>query len=77
MDKKYIVLFSPDFKYKIDSFNLYITENYVKRTIGRYILRIEKPLAPKTIIRFIDRMISSFLLSDNRPRIFVNQNQIN
>ena len=29
MNKKYIVLFSPDFKYKVDSFNLYITDNYV------------------------------------------------
>ena len=36
MNKKYIVLFSPDFKYKIDSFKLYIIDNYVKRTIGRY-----------------------------------------
>ena len=41
VNKKYIVLFSPDFKYKIDSFNLYIIDNYVKRTIGRYIPRIE------------------------------------
>ena len=37
VNKKYIVLFSPDFKYKIDSFNLYIADNYVKRTIERYI----------------------------------------
>ena len=28
------MLFSPDFKYKVDSFNLYIADNYVKRTIG-------------------------------------------
>ena len=41
MNKKYIVLFSPDFKYKVDSFNLYITDNYVKRTIGRCIPRVE------------------------------------
>ena len=34
MNKKYMVLFSPDFKYKVDSFNLYIIDNYVKRTIG-------------------------------------------
>ena len=34
MNKKYMVLFTPDFKYKIDSFNLYIISNYVKRTIG-------------------------------------------
>ena len=33
-----MVLFSQDFKYKVDSFNLYIVENYVKRTIGRCIL---------------------------------------
>ena len=29
-----MVLFSPDFEYKVDSFNLYIIDNYVKRTIG-------------------------------------------
>ena len=40
MNKKYIVLFSPDFKYKPeDSFNLYITDS--KMTIGRYIPRIK------------------------------------
>ena len=41
MNMKYIVLFSPDFKCKVDSFNLYITDNSVKRTIGRYIPRVE------------------------------------
>ena len=56
--KKYVVLFSPDFKYKVDSFNLYIIDNYVKRTTGRRIPRIE---TPKPFIRFIDRIISSFL----------------
>ena len=35
------MLFSPDFKYKVDSFNLYITDNYVKRTIERCIPRAE------------------------------------
>ena len=39
--KKYMVLFSLDFEYKVDSFNLYIVDNYVKRTIGRCIPRIE------------------------------------
>ena len=34
MNKKYTVLFSPDFKYKVNFFNLYIIGNYVKRTIG-------------------------------------------
>ena len=58
MNKKYVVLFSLDFKYKVDSFNLYIIDNYVKRTIGRRIPRIE---TPKPLIRFIDRIISSFL----------------
>ena len=29
-----MVLFTPDFKYKVDSLNLYIIGNYVKRTIG-------------------------------------------
>ena len=29
-----MVLLSPDVKYKVDSFNLYIIGNYVKRTIG-------------------------------------------
>ena len=37
MNKKYIVLFSPDFEHKVDSFNLYIIDNYVKRTIGRFV----------------------------------------
>ena len=33
VNKKYMVLFSSDFKYKVDSFNLYIIENnYVKGT---------------------------------------------
>ena len=32
MKKKYMVLFSPDFKYKVDSFNLYIIDNYLERT---------------------------------------------
>ena len=32
-----MVLLSPDFKCKVDSFNLYIIDNYVKRTIGRRI----------------------------------------
>ena len=41
MNKKYTVLFSLDFKYKVDSFNLYITDNYVKRTIERCIQRVE------------------------------------
>ena len=41
MNKKYMVLFSPDFEYKVDSFNLYIIDNYVKRTVGRCIPRIE------------------------------------
>ena len=40
-EQKYIVLFSLDFKYKVDSFNLYIIDNNVKRTIGRCIQRIE------------------------------------
>ena len=31
VNKKYIVLFSLDFKNKVDSFNLYITDNYVKK----------------------------------------------
>ena len=34
MNKKYMVFFSPDLKYKVDSFHLYIIGNYVKRTIG-------------------------------------------
>ena len=41
VNKKYKVLYSPDFKYKVDSFNLYIIENYVKRTIGRCIPQIK------------------------------------
>ena len=59
--KKYIVLFSPDFKYEVDPFNSYIIDNCVKRTIGRCIPRGELPLAPKPLIRFIGRIISSFL----------------
>ena len=56
-----MVLFFPDFEYKVDSFNLYIIDNYVKRTIGRCIPRIEYFLAPKPLVRFIDRIIPSFL----------------
>ena len=41
LNKKYMVLFSLDFEYKVDSFNVYIIDNYVKRTIGRCIPRIE------------------------------------
>ena len=41
MNKKYIVLFSPNFKYKVGSFNLYITDNYVKRTNEGCVPRIE------------------------------------
>ena len=41
VNKKYTVLFPPDFKCKVESFNLYITDNYVKRTIWRCISRIE------------------------------------
>ena len=41
MKKKYMMLFSPDFKYKVESFNLYITDKYVKRTIGSRIPQIE------------------------------------
>ena len=33
--------FSPDIKYKVDSFTLYITDDYVKRTIGTCIPRLE------------------------------------
>ena len=36
-----MVLFSPDFKYKVDPFNSYIIDNYVKGTIGRCIPRVE------------------------------------
>ena len=61
VNKKYFVLFSPDFEYKVDSFNLYIIDNYVKKTIGRCILRIEQLLVPKPLIRSIDRIISSFV----------------
>ena len=32
-----MVLFSPDFEHKVDSFDLYIVDNYVKRTTGRCI----------------------------------------
>ena len=41
MNKKYMVLLSPDFEYEVDSFIIYIIDNYVKRTIGRCIPRIE------------------------------------
>ena len=39
--------FPLEFKYKVDSFNLYIMDNYIKSTIGRYTPQIELPLAPK------------------------------
>ena len=41
MNKKCVVLFPMDFEYKVDSFNLYIIDNYVKRITGRCISRIE------------------------------------
>ena len=41
VNKKYMVLFSPDFKYEVDSFNFYIKDNYVNKTIGKCILRIK------------------------------------
>ena len=58
-----MMLFSPDFKYKVESVYLYIIDKYVKRTIGRRILQIEQLLAPKPLIRFIDRKL--FLLFYN------------
>ena len=59
MNEKYIVLFSPDFKHKVDSFNLYVTNNYVKRTIALGDIYRELTRAP--LIRFTGRIISSFL----------------
>ena len=41
VDKKYKVLFSRDFKYNEDNFNLCMIDSYVKRTIGRCIPRVE------------------------------------
>ena len=32
-----MLLFSPDFKYKVDPFNVYIIDNYVKKTGERCI----------------------------------------
>ena len=58
-----MMLFSQDFKYKVESFNLYIIDRYVKRTIGRRVPQIEKLLAPKPLITFIDRKL--FLLFNN------------
>ena len=52
-----MMLFSPNFKYKVESFNLYIIHKYVKRTIGIRIPQIEQLLAPKPLIRFIDRKL--------------------
>ena len=40
-EKEIYDVISPDFKYKLESFNLYIIDKYVKRTIGRRILQIE------------------------------------
>ena len=40
VNKKYMVLFPPGFRYNVHSFNLYIIDNYVNRTIGRCIPRI-------------------------------------
>ena len=37
-----MVLFSPDFKYKVDSFNLDIIGNYVKSTIGEMYIKITR-----------------------------------
>ena len=41
VNKKYMVLFFLDFKYKVDRFNLCIIDNYVERTIGRCVPQIE------------------------------------
>ena len=41
VNKKYMMLFSPDFKYKVESFNLYIIDKYFTRTTGRRIPQIE------------------------------------
>ena len=41
MNKKYMVLSSLDFEYEVDSFITYIIDNYVKRTTGWCIPRIE------------------------------------
>ena len=35
------MLFSQDFKCKVDSFNLYIIDSYVNRTIERCVPRVE------------------------------------
>ena len=34
VNERYIVLFSPDFKYKVDSFNLYIQTIMLKGLLG-------------------------------------------
>ena len=58
-----MMLLFPDFKYKVESFNIYIIDKYVKRTIGRPMPQIVSLLAPKPLIRFIDRKL--FLLFYN------------
>ena len=40
-EKKIYGVTSPDFKCKVDHFNLYIINNFIKRSIGRCIPRIE------------------------------------
>ena len=60
LNKNYVV-FSPHSMYKVDPFNYFIMDNYVKRTIGRCMLRVEYPRAPpKPSMRFIDRIILFF-----------------
>ena len=34
LDKKYMLLFSPDFKYKVDPFSVDVIDNYVKELLG-------------------------------------------
>ena len=41
VNKKYMVLFSPDFECKVNFLNLYVIDNYVKRTTERCIPQIE------------------------------------
>ena len=40
-EKEMFGVIFPDFKYKADSFELYVIDNYVERTIGRCIPQIE------------------------------------
>ena len=79
MNKKYMVLFTPDFNCKVNSFNLYIIGNYVKRTIGKVYTANGVTSCAETInngsLRVLFLLFYNLITTDQRT--FANQSQIN